>query len=182
MTKALPPDLAMVRRADGQHVGVEVVPERAMLLGTYPACLSIHSGDFGSGLIQFRMAIGLFNPFTGPAGDHLHVVVVAMRQDLKSPIRLVATQSAGKAGVEDIELYDLPREITFDELLRDGRLWGRFEGAIWEDIKWYFDYCVDHEGNWPATNISFPSAEGPGLDDRQGAVREGKAVAVTAIG
>jgi hypothetical protein len=177
----------MVMRRDGQQVGVE--PDdthddlKCYTLGMHRACNNSSIGDFCRNFINFRMVIGAISPFENREPLEDCAMVVAIRESSTSPIRLIATRSAYDPEEEDLEGLGLPREVTFDEVLKKGELIGRFERATWEDIEWFFNYCADNNNRWPAPHTSFPSAEGPGPGPNgcQGAVRAGKAVAVTVV-
>ena len=177
----------MVMRRDGQQVGVEPddTPDdlKCYILGMHRACSNSSIRDFYPNFIKFRIVIGAISPVENRVPLRDYAIVVAIRESSTSPVRLIATCTAYKSGKEDFEEVDLPRVVTFDEVLQLGALICRFERATWKDIEWFFNYCANNNDRWPAPHTSFPSAEGPGPGPNgcQGAVREGKAVVETVL-
>ena len=173
----------MVKRDDGQQVGVEPPNTPAHLLQSRGLALSrareqYSQNDLGIGFPQFFMVIGVLGNDTSITSDD--EPVLAVRKSRRDAIRYIITDAPfGRQG-DGNELDPIyPYELTFNELIGRGMLLvGRFEKATEADIQWYFDYCADNHNRYPAGNISFPSAEGPGPDGRQGGYHQGKAVAL----
>jgi hypothetical protein len=171
----------IVLHRDSQQVGVQPDDTPPALqqtqLGRHSACGKVTQTVLYANFVQFRMVIGAIRVEPSDTSLNKYATVVAVRKTPASPIKLIATTSAFGPSKKDIKGSNLPREITFNELVANGTLVGRFEGAVWADIQWYFNYCADNNNIWPAGYISFPSTEGAGPKGRKGGVCNGKAVA-----
>lgn len=106
----------------------------------------------------YCMPIGVMP--VGNSQNPEQVWVIAARNSADSPLKLIATPATWTEDNEpedDVEGADLPREVEWDKLVKDGKLIGRFEGSQLSDIVWYFDFWAEFQ-HLPPPETAFPSA------------------------